>query len=52
MAKEIGFKKWNRGWSCGLSVGSPHAPFLGLLKLVPGLCELAQNRSYVVCLNC
>ena len=31
---------------------SPHALFLGLLKTVPGLFELDQNRPYVVCLNC
>ena len=31
---------------------SPHALFLELLKIVPGLCELDQNRPYVVCLNC
>ena len=31
---------------------NPHALFLGLLKSVPGLCELDQNRPYVVCLNC
>ena len=52
MAKEIGFKKWSRGWTCGLPTDSPHALFLGLLKTVPGLCELDQIRPYVVCLNC
>ena len=52
MVKEIGFKKWSRGWTCGLPTDSPHALFLGLLKSVPGLCELDQNRPYVVCLNC
>ena len=52
MAKEIGFKKWSRGWTCGLPTDIPHAPFLGQLKSVPGLCELDQNRPYVVCLNC
>ena len=52
MVKEIGFKKWNRGWTCGLPTDSPHALFLGLLKSVQGLCELDQNRPYVVCLNC
>ena len=31
---------------------SPHALFLGLLKTVPGLRELDQNRPCVVCLNC
>ena len=51
MAKEIGFKKWSRGWTCGLPTDSPHALFLGLLKSVSGLCELNQNRPYVVCLN-
>ena len=51
MAKEIGFKKWSRGWTCGPPMDSPHALFLGLLKIVPGLCELDQNRPYVVCLN-
>ena len=30
MAKEIGFKKWSRGWTCGLPTDSPHALFLGL----------------------
>ena len=52
MAKEIGFKKWRRGWMCGLPTDSSHALFLGLLKTVSGLCELDQNRPYVVCLNC
>ena len=31
---------------------SPHALILGLLKTVPGLCELDQDRPCVVCLNC
>ena len=52
MAKEIGFKKWSLDWFCGLPTDSPHALFLGLSKSVPGLCELDQNRPYVVCLNC
>ena len=52
MAVEIGFKKRSRGWTCGLPTDSPHALFLGLLKTVPGLFELDQNRPYVVCLNC
>ena len=51
MIKEIGFKKWSRGWTCGLPTDSPHTLFLGLLKSVPGLFELDQNRPYVVCLN-
>ena len=52
MVKKIGFKKWSRGWTCELLTDSPHALFLGLLKSVLGLCELDQNRPYVVCLNC
>ena len=52
MAVEIGFKKWNKCWMSGLPMDSPHALFLGLLKSVPGLCELDQNHPYVVCLNC
>ena len=52
MIKEIGFKKWSRGLTGGLATNSPHVLFLGLLKSVPGLCELDQNRPYVVCLNC
>ena len=49
MAKEIGFKKWSRGWTCGLPTDSPHALFLGLLKSVPGLCEMDQKRPCVKC---
>ena len=45
MAKEIGFKKWSRGWTCGLPMDNPHALFLGLLKSVPGLGELGQKSS-------
>ena len=45
MAKEIGFKKWSRGWTCGLPTYNPHALFLGLLKSVPGLCELDKKSS-------
>ena len=45
MVKEIVFKKWSRGWTCGLPMDSPHALLLGLLKTVPGLCELDQNSS-------
>ena len=52
MAVEIGFKKWNKCWMSGLPTDNPHALFLGLLKTVPGLCELDQNRPCVVCLNC
>ena len=52
MAVEIGFKKWNKCWMSGLPTDSPHALFLGLLKIVPGLCELDQNRPCVMCLNC
>ena len=29
--------------------GQPTCFFLGLLKTVPGLCELDQKRPYVVC---
>ena len=36
MAKKIGFKKWNRGWTSGLPMDSPYALFLGLLKISPG----------------
>ena len=52
MAVEISFKKWNNMVDEWAATNSPHALFLGLLKTVPGLCELDQNRSYVVCLNC
>ena len=53
MAKEIGFKKWGRGWTCGGCPWTTHMfSFFGLLKSVPGLCELDQNRPYVMCLNC
>ena len=45
MAKEIGFKKWSRGWTCGLPTDSPHALFLGLLKSVSGFGELGQKSS-------
>ena len=50
MVVEIGFKKWNKWWMTAMD--NPHALFLELLKIVPGLCELDQNRPYVVCLNC
>ena len=36
MAKEIGFKKWSRGWTSGLPTDNPHTLFLGLLKISPG----------------
>ena len=52
MAVEIGFKKWNNMVDEWATTDNPHALFLGLLKTVPGLCELDQNRPYVVCLNC
>ena len=40
----------------GLPTDSPLALFwdcfiLGLLKTVPGLCELEQKRPYVVCMK-
>ena len=31
--------------------GQPTALFLGLLKTVPGLCELDKKRPYVVCMK-
>ena len=37
------------GWTAH---GLPTCSVLGLLKTVPGLCELDKNRPYVVCLNC
>ena len=52
MGMEFGSTKRNRCRRSGLPVDSPHALFLGLLKTVPGLCELDQNRPYVVCLSC
>ena len=52
MSMEFGSTKRNRFWTCGLPTGNPHALFLGLLKSVPGLCDLDKNRPYVVCLNC
>ena len=52
MGMEFGSTKRNRCRRSGLPVDSPHALFLGLLKTVPGLCELDQNCPYVVCLNC
>ena len=52
MGMEFGSTKRNRCKRSGLLVDSPHALFLGLLKTVPGLCELDQNCPYVVCLNC
>ena len=45
MVKEIGFKKWSRGWTCGLPTDNPHALLLGLLKIVPGLCEFDKKTS-------
>ena len=48
MGMEFGFTKRNRCRRSGPLVDSPHALFLGLLKSVPGLCELDQNRPYVV----
>ena len=52
MAVEIGFKKWSRGWTCGLPTDSPHTLFLGRLKTILGLCEMDQKCPCVVCLNC
>ena len=52
MGMEFGSTKRNRFWMSGLPTNRPHALFLGLLKSVPGLCELDQNRPYVVWLNC
>ena len=52
MGMEFGSTKRNRCRRSGLPVDSPHALFLGLLKTVPSLCELDQNRPYVVCLSC
>ena len=48
MGMEFGFTKRNQCRRSGPLVDSPHALFLGLLKSVPGLCELDQNRPYVV----
>ena len=53
MAEKIGFKK-KSGTEVG-RVGCPwtaHFWVSGLLKSVSGLCEMDQNRPYVVCLNC
>ena len=52
MGMEFGSTKRNRCRRSGLPVDSPHALFLGLLKTIPGLCELDQNHPYVVCLSC
>ena len=52
MGMEFGSTKRNRCRRSGLPVDSPHALFLGLLNTVPGLCELDQNRPYIVCLSC
>ena len=52
MGMEFGSTKRNQCRRSGLPVDSPHALFSGLLKTVPGLCELDQNRPYVVCLSC
>ena len=38
----------------GLPTDSPrtaHCSVLGLLKTVPGLCELDQKRPYIVCMK-
>ena len=51
MGMKFSSTKRNRCRRSGLPVDSPHALFLGLLKTVPGLCELDQNRPYVVCLR-
>ena len=32
--------------------GQPTCSVLGTVKISLGLCELDQNRPYVVCLNC
>ena len=52
MAKEIGFKKVESWLDVWAAHGQPTCSVLGLLKSVPGLCELDQNRPYVVWLNC
>ena len=48
MTKEIGFKKWSRGWTCGLPTDSPHALFLGLLKKV----RVCVNWTKIVHMLC
>ena len=48
LAVEISFKKWNKWWMSGL----PQIAHMLCFRTVPGLCELDQNRPYVVCLNC
>ena len=50
MAMDFGFTKWYRGWTSGLPM-TAHCWILGLLKTVPGLCEVDKNRPCVVCLN-
>ena len=51
MAKEIGFKKWSRVGRVAAH-GQPTCSVFRTVKNSPGLCELGQNRPYVVCLNC
>ena len=48
MAKEIGFKKWSRGWTCGLATDNPYALFLGLLKIV----RVCVNWTKIVHMLC
>ena len=48
MGMEFGSTKRKRCRRSGLPVDSPHALFFRLLKSVPDLCELDQNRPYVV----
>ena len=50
MAMEICFKKWNKCLMSGLPT-QPTCSVLGLLKIVPSLCELDQKRPYVVCMK-
>ena len=52
MAMEFGSTKRDQRLVSGLPTDSqPTVMFLGLLKIVPGLCELDQKRPYVVCMK-
>ena len=51
MAIDIGFKKWNQCWMSRLPTDNPLLCFGTVKKTVPGLYELDQKRSCVVCMK-
>ena len=50
MAVEIGFKKWSRGWMCGLPTDNPHTLFWDC-KNSHSLYEMDHKCPYVLAFN-